>query len=81
MPYLVKTSCAKMPGSVRAPYRHTAVLEVEPDVESVAMISNRARGVVRIVREWGPSFLGLTSRSAAQRDLAEARILAAELNK
>jgi len=79
MPYLIKTSTAKMPASVHSRYIHTAVLEVHAGVESVKMISERARGVVRIVRRWGPSYVGSTLKCAASRDLAKAHALLREL--
>ena len=52
MPYIIKISAAKMPSSVRAPYKRIAVLEVEDGVTKIAMISPRARGVRRVVQVW-----------------------------
>lgn len=52
MTYIIRTSAAKMPAKVKAPYMRIALIEVEPGVESVSMISERARGVRRIVRTW-----------------------------
>jgi hypothetical protein len=46
--FIVMTASAKMPSSVRAPYMKVAVVEVEKGVIP-KMISERAKGVVRIV--------------------------------
>jgi hypothetical protein len=79
MPYIVQTASAKMPTSVKAPYRRIAVLEVEPGVERVAMISPRARGVVRVVDTW-ERLHARGVRSAYALALDEAKAVAAMLN-
>jgi len=78
--YLVQTASAKMPTSCRfGRYRRVAVLEVEAGVTEVAMISTRARGVVRVVATWERCSVGSTERCAYARALTEARALAARL--
>lgn len=80
MPYIVKTSAANMPGTCWGVYRRVAVLEVEPGVATVAMISSHASGVVRVVETWERLNVGHTKRCAYQRALTEAEALAAKLN-
>ena len=76
---IVMTSSAKMPGSVRHPYRNVAVVLVEGD-NRPAMISAKARGVVRIVHHFGPQCVGKTAKCAYQRTLVKAQRMADELN-
>jgi hypothetical protein len=78
--YIVKCSAAKMPGTCWGIYRRIAVLEVEDGVESVAMISPRARGCVRVVQTWERLNVGTTDRCAYQRAMVEAEDLADALN-
>jgi hypothetical protein len=61
-------------------YRRIAVLEVEGPEVTPAMISHRARGVVRIVRRWERLHVGSTPRCAFDRSRAAARELAATLH-
>ena len=70
---------AKMPGTCWGKYRRVAVLEVVQGTIP-AMISKRARGVVRVVAKWEKLNVGTTHRCAFQRALDEAHILAAQLN-
>jgi len=79
MTYVVLTASAKMPSSVHHPYRRMAVVEIEPGAVP-AMISERARGVRRIVRTWERCATGKTERCAYRVALAEAETLAARLN-
>lgn len=79
MPYVVKHSAARMPASCKGRYRHVAVMEVAEGVEP-AMISTRARGVLRIVERWDRRFAGTSARCAFRRALAEAESLARQLN-
>ena len=79
MPYIVKHSTARMPGSCKGRYRHVAVMEVDPGTVP-SMISPRARGVRRIVQTWDRCNVGLTDRCAFRRALAEAGRLADQLN-
>ena len=50
--YAVKVSAAKMPTSCWGKYIRVGVLEVEDDTTEISMISERARGVLRVVRTW-----------------------------
>jgi len=77
--YIVQTAAAPMPNSCWGVYRRVAVLEVEPGVDHVAMISDRARGVRRVVRTWEARNVGTTPRCAYERALAEAESLAEHL--
>jgi hypothetical protein len=77
--FIVMDACAKMPNSCWGIYRRVAVLEV---IEGTipAMISKRARGVVRVVATWEKLNVGKTDRCAFSKARAEARALAAQLN-
>jgi hypothetical protein len=80
--YVVVTAAAKMPSSVRAPYRRVAVVELNQHYTShnlrPAMISHRARGVVRVVRTW-ERLHARGSNTAYARALKEAEALAWQL--
>lgn len=82
MPYIVEVKSAKVSGRARQyPYQRAAVLEVEPGVSRVKMISERAHGVRRIVRDYGTfPARGCTPRSQAVRVLNAAAELADHLN-
>jgi hypothetical protein len=75
---MVKISSSRLGG--RLNYRKVAVLEVDAGVENVAAISERARGVRRIVRVWPHLNVGSTERCAYAQGLREAEALARELN-
>ncbi|MFA6094168.1 MAG: hypothetical protein WC986_14615 [Elusimicrobiota bacterium] len=77
--FIVQSACAKMPASVKAPYRRIAVLEVEPGVESVKMISTHARGVVQVVATW-EKLHAQGKVTAYDRAMVEAEALCAKLN-
>lgn len=77
--FVVKVSAACMPSSCWGRYVRVAVLEVEAGARP-RMISERARGVVRIVRVWSPCHVGKTRRSASAVAIREAEELAQELN-
>jgi hypothetical protein len=77
--FLVMTSSAKMPSSVKARYRNVAVVETD-GTKYPAMISGHARGLVRIVSYRGRLNVGKCVRSAYALALAEADALAEELN-
>ena len=77
--YIVQTAAACMPNSCWGTYRRVAVLEVEQGVESVAMISERAKGVVSIVCTWERLNVGTTDRCAYEIALAEAHEMITEL--
>ena len=75
---IVMTSSAHVAGTARrfGRYRNVAVVEVEAGAQP-AMISERARGVVRIVRHFGTCSVGKTERCEYRRALAEAEALVA----
>lgn len=77
--YVIKVSGAAMPSSCWGIYRRIAVIEVEKGV-SPKMISDRARGVVRIVETWEDLHLGQTRRCAVARAMLDAIALANSLN-
>ena len=79
--YIVKQSSAKMPTSCKhGRYVRIGVLEVEPRYQDVSMISERARGVIRVVETWERVCVGKTERSAAAVAMREAMALCADLN-
>lgn len=78
--YIVKTAAAKMPNSCWGVYRRVAVLEIMAGTEP-AMISKRARGVVRVVATWEKCNVGRTERCAYERALSEAYELVGALNR
>ena len=81
--YHVMTSCPALSGKARefsASYRRMALVEVSGDFEGrPAMISPRARGVVRVLRDEVHS-VGKTEKSYGLRRLRELEREAAELN-
>ena len=77
--FIVRTASAQMPSSCRGRYGKVAVLEIEAGSQP-AMISERAKGVIRIVRIWDKCSMG-GPKSAFGRAKAEAETLCAELNK
>ena len=83
MPYLIKTSAAHMPGSCKyGPYYRLAVLEVTEGTQKVAMISPRARGVVRVIATWEKLWGGAkTERGAYELAKKEAQEMVASLEK
>jgi hypothetical protein len=80
--YIVKTASARMPSSCWGRYGKIAVLEVEEDrdLDEPRIISERARGVVRVVEVWDRLHVGKTARCAFARALREAEALADKLN-
>ena len=79
--YIVMTAAARMPASCKGRYARVAVVELEPGFTgSPKMISERARGVRRIVETWEKCHVGKTERCAYERALAEAFALAEDLN-
>ncbi len=79
--FIVKSSTARMPQSCWGTYRRVAVLEVAVDAPEPRMISERARGVIAIVRTWERRSVGSTARCAYQVAMREAAELAAALNE
>jgi hypothetical protein len=79
--FIVMTSSAKVPLKARkfGRYLHVAVCEVEAG-RRPAMISERARGMVRIVTDSGPVSEGKTDRCAYARAFAAATAMARDLN-
>jgi hypothetical protein len=77
--YIVMHRAAKMPNTCMGQYRRVAVVEVDGDSEP-KMISERARGVVRIIKTWERLNVGTTDRCAFHRAMAEAREMAGRLN-
>jgi hypothetical protein len=84
--FIVMSARAKMPNSCfnGTAYRRIAVVEVDPAYTAAhgwpAMISERARGVVRIVALWDRLFTGKTMRCAFGRAQSEALDLCNRLN-
>ena len=78
--YIVQTASAHMPNSCRGQYRRVAVMEINQGA-APTMISERARGVIRIVRTWEKQHVGKTPRCAYRRALADAETLASSLNQ
>jgi hypothetical protein len=87
--FVVMEASACMPGSVRAPYRRVAIVELDPGTtETPKMISEHARGVRRIVCSWERCHAGKrhsrgirsTRRNAYERALAEAEEWCEDLN-
>ena len=77
--FLVMTSSAKMPSSVKAHYRNVAVVETD-GTRYPAMISEHARGLVRVVSYRGRLNVGKCVRSAYALALEEAEAMAERLN-
>jgi hypothetical protein len=78
--FIVMTSSAKVSGRAKqfGRYRNVAVLEIEPGTRP-AMISERARGVRRIVWRSGAVSVGKTDKCAYARAQREAESLVATL--
>lgn len=83
------TSAAAMPQSCWGVYRRVAVLEVDPGARP-AMISERARGVRRVVAMWEKLNVGKVAlhaglrpvgRCAWSRAMIDAAEMAEELNR
>jgi len=77
--YIVQSAAAFMPASCWGKYRRVAVLEVQDGVQKVAMISSRAKGVIRVVSTWEKLSVGKTDRCAYERALVDAKAMVAEL--
>ena len=76
--YVVMTSRAGPRGG-RGNYRNVRVVETDRQ-EMPKMVSPRARHLVRIVRDLGAHYEGVTEACAYRRALAEAEAMAARLN-
>lgn len=79
--FVVLNKAAKMPPGCSGNYRRIAVIEVDKPDFIPAMISKRAKGVVRIVKEWNGVFQGKTHNCAAVRAMGEAIDLCLKLRK
>jgi hypothetical protein len=81
--YVVKVSCAKTPSSWKWKHRrtHVAVMHVDSTVDYPRMISERARGVRRIVEFWGAQYDGPSVRCQAYLARTKAEDMAEELNE
>lgn len=78
--FLLMTASAKMPGSCKGVYRRIAIVETDGTGVKPALISERAKGVKRIVKTWEALNVGKTDRSAYAVALAEATDLCAKMN-
>lgn len=78
--YIVLSSAAKMPSSCKGQYKRVALVELDGSNVRPAMISERARGVKRIVQTWERLSVGKTDRCAYRVALAEAEAEALRLN-
>jgi hypothetical protein len=81
---VVMTKAAHMPNSCWGRYTRVGLVEVDPSKlpageTTPRMLSDRARGVVRVVRTWEKCFDGSSDRCAASRALKAAQKLKAEL--
>mgnify|MGYP003146662474 CR=1 FL=1 len=78
--YITQTATAHMPTNCWGRYGKVGVLEVEDGIDRVSMISDRARGAIRVVEVWDRRNIGTTDRCAFAIACREAAELAAELN-
>ena len=62
-------------------YAKIGLLEVEPGTTHVSMISDRAKGVIRVVATWPGLYRGKTDACAFSVALEEARLLCDRLNE
>lgn len=83
MTWIVMTSSAHMPTSVRSPYRNIALIKLTPEYAAAdklpKMISARARGV-KAIEHLGHHFVGKTARAAYQKTLTYAEAIAKSRN-
>lgn len=80
--YKIMVRRAKMPGSCYGPqnYHKIGVVELGPEWDGTAReISDRTKGVVRVVETWDRLYKGKTEKCAFGRALAEAEALIAQL--
>ena len=79
MPSMLKIS-TDTPRGGYGNYAKIGLLEVEPGTTHVSMISERAKGVIRVVETWPGLFRGKTDACAFSVALEEAKILCDRLN-
>lgn len=80
--YIVMSAQERMPTTCWGNYSKVAVVELEPGTNSTPkMISERAKGIKRIVQIWRRLYVGKTDRCAFSRARAEAEVWANELNE
>lgn len=84
--HIIMTAAAQMPSTCWGVYRRIAVVEIDsarlPEgCDRPRMISERARGVVRVVRTWERLHVGTTERCAYSRAFAEARELVTSMGE
>jgi hypothetical protein len=71
--YIIQTAAAQMPGSCKGWYKRIGLLCVDEGIDSVSMISERAKGVRYVVETWERLNVGRSEACAYQRALKEAR--------
>ena len=76
------SACARMPASCRGQYRRAALVIVDTDVCAIPkMISERARGVVRLIDSTGGLHVGRTEKGAWQRKMTNMERIARIINE
>ena len=81
---IVMVRTAKMPATCWGRYARVGVVIVDRDIVpegEPAMLSKRARGVVRVVETWEACHVGTTERCASARAFAEATTMAERCNR
>ena len=77
--YIVMTASARMPGSCWGRYGRVAVVELEPGFSGrPKMISERARGVRRVVQTWERRHMALAEQLNRTGELAYTMSLVAD---
>lgn len=76
--YQLLVASAQMPASCKGVYKRIAIVETV-SAERPKMISERTKGVIRIVRSWERLHVGKTERCAYARAMREAEGLLASL--
>ena len=80
MPFMIKISTDTPRGGYGS-YHKIGLVEVEPGTTHVSMISERAKGVIRVVETWPGLYRGKTDACAFSVALEEARLLCDKLNE
>jgi hypothetical protein len=83
--FIVMSAAASMPNSCWGRYGRVAVVELAPAWAEAGdrplRISERTKGVARIVATWERQHIGRTPRGAFQRAMVEAQEMAERLNR